>query len=224
MTEPTRGAIRAVLGRRKIFKMAAAGVVAASIGVAAAGPAGAQDLPAATAQSIADHFSAVKTMSGEFMQIGPTGQQTGGKFFIERPGKIRFNYDPPSPISVVSDGKSVVIGNSKLDTWDLYPLSTTPLKLLLSRHIDLSGKMVKSVKQGPDLTTIVLGDRSVFGNSTITMMFDPTSYDLKQWTITDAQGKDTTVMIYNVQTGVELADKMFDIPYGKIRPGSSPRQ
>ena len=155
------------------------------------------------------------------MQIGPSGQQTGGKFFIERPGKIRFNYDPPSPISVISDGKSVVIGNSKLDTWNLYPLSTTPLKLLLSDHIDLSGRMVKSVKQGPDLTTIVLGDRSVFGNSTITMMFDPTSYELKQWTITDAQGKDTTVMIYNVQTGVQLAGSMFNIPYNEIRHGST---
>lgn len=214
----------AAFARRMFWKAAAAGLVAVSLGLPMVPPALAQSLPASAAQSIADHFSAVKTMSGEFVQIGPTGQQTGGKFFIDRPGKIRFNYDPPSPISVISDGKSVVIGNSKLDTWDLYPLSTTPLKLLLSRHIDLSGKMVKSVKQGPDLTTIVLGDRSVFGNSTITMMFDPTSYDLKQWTITDAQGKDTTVMIYNVQTGVQLADTMFDIPYKQIRPGGSPRQ
>lgn len=212
---------RAIFGRRAFCKAGAAGIAAAVLCVTAVQPVAAQGLPAAAAQRIADHFSAVKTMAGEFVQIGPSGQQTGGKFFIERPGKIRFNYDPPSPISVVSDGKSVVIGNSKLDTWDLYPLSTTPLKLLLSEHIDLSGRMVKSVKQGPDLTTIVLGDRSVFGNSTITMMFDPTSYDLKQWTITDAQGKDTTVMIYNVQTGVQLAGSMFDIPYNQIRHGST---
>ena len=138
-------------------------------------------------------------MTGDFVQIGPTGKQTGGKFFIDRPGKIRFNYDASSPLKVISNGSSVAIGNTKLNTWQLYPLSSTPLKLLLSSHIDLSGSMVKSVKEGPDLITVVLGDRHFFGDSTITMMFDPTSYDLKQWTITDAQGKDTTVMIYNVQ-------------------------
>ena len=221
MKESSNFAGRIVFGRRAFCRVAAAGIVAAALGAATGEPALAQGLPAAAAQRIADHFSSIKTMAGEFMQIGPSGQQTGGKFFIERPGKIRFNYDPPSPISVISDGKSVVIGNSKLDTWNLYPLSTTPLKLLLSDHIDLSGRMVKSVKQGPDLTTIVLGDRSVFGNSTITMMFDPTSYELKQWTITDAQGKDTTVMIYNVQTGVQLAGSMFNIPYNEIRHGST---
>jgi outer membrane lipoprotein-sorting protein len=221
MNERSNHAGRIAFGRRTFCKAFAMGTAAAAIGIAAGRPTLAQGLPAAAAQRIADHFSSIRTMAGEFVQIGPTGQQTGGKFFIERPGKIRFNYDPPSPISVISDGKSVVIGNSKLDTWNLYPLSTTPLKLLLSDRIDLSGRMVKSVKQGPDLTTIVLGDRSVFGNSTITMMFDPTSYDLKQWTITDAQGKDTTVMIYNVQTGVQLADSMFNIPYNEIRHGST---
>ena len=153
---------------------------------------------------------------GSFVQFGPRGDQTGGTFYIERPGKIRFNYNKPSPIRVISDGKSVVINNRKLDTWDLYPLSKTPLKLLLSDQIDLSGGRVKSVKQEPDMTTIVLGDKSVFGNSTITMMFDPKSSDLRQWTITDAQGLDTTVMITNVRTGVRFADDMFKIDYTRI--------
>ena len=107
----------------------------------------------------------------------------------------------PSPIPVISDGKSVVIDNMKLKTSDLYPLSKTPLKLLLDDKIDLSGDKVKSVKEEDDLTTIQLGDKSVFGNSTITMMFDPKTYDLRQWTITDAQGKDTSVMIFNVKAG-----------------------
>ena len=66
------------------------------------------------AQKIADHFSAVKTMTGEFVQFGPRGEQTGGKFFLERPGKIRFNYDGPSKFQVIADGQSVVILNKKL--------------------------------------------------------------------------------------------------------------
>lgn len=163
------------------------------------------------AQKIADHFSSVQTMTGEFVQFGPRGEQTGGKFFIQRPGKIRFNYDKPSSTTVVSDGKSVVVENVKLKTADLYPLSRTPLKLLLDDRIDLSGGKVRSVKEESDLTTIQLADKSVFGNSHITMMFDPKSYDLRQWTITDAQGKDTTVMIFNVKQDVPIDAKLFRI-------------
>lgn len=170
---------------------------------------------AASAQKIADHFSAVKTMTGKFVQFGPKGEQTGGTFYIERPGKIRFNYDK-SPIRVIADGESVVINNRKLDTWDLYPLSKTPLKLLLASRIDLGGGRLESVKQDPDMTTLVLGDKSVFGNSKITMMFDPKSYELKQWTITDAQKLDTTVMIFDLRTGVRFTDDMFKIDYQRI--------
>jgi len=166
-----------------------------------------------TAQKVADHFASVKSMTGEFIQFGPNGEQTGGKFFIERPGKLRFNYESPSPIRVISDGKAVVIGNRKLRTWDLYPLSKTPLKLLLSDRIDLSADTVKSVKEDPDLTTIVLGNKSIFGDSTISMMFDPKTFELRQWTIRDAQGKDTSVMVFNVQTGVTFAKNVFEVPY-----------
>lgn len=165
------------------------------------------------AQKIADHFASVRTMTGEFVQFGPRGEQTGGKFYIERPGKIRFNYEGSSGFRVISDGESVVLDNRKMKTMDLYPLSKTPLKLLLDERIDLSGNKVRSVKEEDDLTTIQLADKSVFGNSTITMMFDPKSYELRQWTITDAQGKDTTVMIFNVQQGVTFDQSLFKIDY-----------
>ncbi len=168
------------------------------------------------AQKIADHFSSVKTMMGEFVQFGPRGEQTGGKFFIQRPGKLRFNYEKPSPMRVIADGKNVVIGNMKLKTWDLYPLSKTPLSLLLSDKIDLGNQLVRDVKEEADLTTIVLGDKTIFGDSTITLMFDPKTYDLRQWTITDMQAKDTSVMIFNVQTGVDLDPSVFEIPYADV--------
>lgn len=179
--------------------------------------ASAQGAGGAAAQKIADHFSSVKTMMGEFVQFGPRGEQTGGKFYIERPGKLRFNFEDPSPLRVISDGKNVVVGNIKLKTWDLYPLSKTPLTLLLSDRIDLSNDAVRSVREESDLTTIVLGNKTIFGDSTITMMFDSKTYDLRQWTITDNQGKDTSVMIYNVKTGVGLDEKVFAIDYAEVR-------
>jgi outer membrane lipoprotein-sorting protein len=205
---------RALLG----FALAAFGIAVAGgalPGLAPAGPAAAAASDAA--QQIADHFSNVQTMSGEFVQFGPRGEQTGGKFYIQRPGKIRFNYDKPSAFTVVSDGKSVVIENVKLKTADLYPLSKTPLKLLLDDKIDLSGDKVKSVKEEDDLTTIQLADKAVFGGARITMMFDPKSYDLRQWTITDAQGKDTTVMIFNVKQGVKIDQSLFKINTDRLQ-------
>lgn len=214
MTEHTierLAGLEASTTRRRFVAGAAAGlalVALPEIAMAAADP--------SAAQKIADHFSSVKTMMGEFVQFGPRGEQTGGKFFIQRPGKLRFNYDKPSPMRVIADGKNVVIGNVKLKTWDLYPLSKTPLSLLLSEKIDLGNKLVRDVKQEADLTTIVLGDKTIFGDSTITLMFDPKTFDLRQWTITDVQAKDTSVMIFNVQNGVQLDPSVFEIPYADV--------
>jgi outer membrane lipoprotein-sorting protein len=214
MIRSANGRATASMTRRGFTSLVALTLAA---GLSVLSPASASAQASGTAQKIADHFASVKTMMGEFVQFGPRGEQTGGKFYIDRPGKIRFNYEDPSPMRVIADGKSVVIGNRKLKTWDIYPLSKTPLNLLLGNKIDLSTKMVRGVKEEADLTTIILGDKSMFGDSTITMMFDPKTYDLRQWTITDAQGKDTSVMIFNVKTGVPLDDKVFAIPYEEIR-------
>lgn len=171
----------------------------------------------AAAQKIANHFTQVKTMMGEFVQFGPSGEQTGGKFFIERPGRVLFLYEEPSNIRVVSDGSTVVVNNKKLDTWDTYPLARTPLNLVLGDSIDLSGNKVQSVQESDDLTTVVVQDKQVFGDSKITMMFDPASYDLRQWTIRDAKGKDTTVMIFNVEEGVKFGKDTFKVDYDRIK-------
>lgn len=181
-----------------------------TIGLAAA-PAsarvGAKDKKAIA--QISKHFSSVPSMMGEFIQFGPNGEQTGGKFFLKRPGQIRFDYNKPSPILVKSYKGSVGVHNRKLKTWDFFPLNKTPLKMLLSDRIDVNDKSIKDVKLEPDLTTVVLANKSVFGNSKITLMFDPKSYELRQWTITDDQGKDTSVMIFNVKQNVNLSQKLF---------------
>lgn len=205
------------LGRRRLLggllglgAAAVAGVLPlpALVGEAAAAP-------SAKAQAIADHFARIRTLSGEFVQLGPKGDQVGGKFYIERPGKVRFNYDGSSGFRVISDGQSVVLENPKMKTMDLYPLSKTPLKLLLSERLDLSGNRVRAVREEDGQTLIQLVDKSAFGNSVITLMFDPESYELRQWTITDAQGKNTTVMVFNVQRDVAIDQSLFKIDYKK---------
>ena len=162
-----------------------------------------------TIEAISQHFSSVPTMSGEFVQFGPNGEQTGGKFHLQRPGKLRFDYEDPSPLLLISNGKTLAVNNAKLETWNFYPLSKTPLSLLLSDHLDIDNKSIRSVVNDDEITTIVMGDKRIFGDSEITLLFDPQSQDLRQWTIKDAQGKETSVMIFNVQKNIELSDKLF---------------
>jgi len=161
--------------------------------------------------ALSAHYAQVPTMSGEFLQFGPKGEQSGGKFYIKRPGKVRFDYDDPSPLEVVSNGLAVMVVNNKLKTFESYPLDKTPLRLLLDKTIDLSGADIMDIKQDGDVTTIVMGDKQVFGDSVITLMFDPNTFELRQWTIKDAQGKETSVMIFNVQNNVQISDRAFQI-------------
>jgi len=165
------------------------------------------------AQAIADHFSSIKSMKGGFLQIGPRGDQMSGTFFILRPGKMRFNYDPPSRMRVICDGNNVQVINDQTNTKNMYQLSKTPLSLLLANKIDLSADMVRNVESQSDLTKITLGNRTVFGDSTITMIFDSKTYDLRQWTVIDPQGKTTDVIINNVKTNVAFDDSVFRIDY-----------
>ena len=167
-------------------------------------------------EAISNHFKTVPTMTGEFVQFGPNGEQTGGQFLIKRPGKIRFNYENPSPITVVSNGRTLAVENKKLKTTNYYPLNKTPLSLLLSNKIDIKNKSIRKVEAGDDVTTVVMGDKKIFGDSEITLLFDPQSQDLRQWTIKDAQGKETSVMIFNVKKNVKISNTKFAVNKSKI--------
>ncbi len=162
-------------------------------------------------KAISNHFKTVPTMSGEFVQFGPNGEQTGGQFLIKRPGKIRFNYENPSPITVVSNGRTLAVKNTKLKTTNYYPLKKTPLSLLLSNKIKINDKSIRSVEAGKDVTTVVMGNKKIFGDSEITLLFDPENQDLRQWTIKDAQGKETSVMIFNVKKNVKISNTKFAV-------------
>lgn len=161
--------------------------------------------------AISNHFRTVPTMQGEFVQFGPRGEQTGGTFYIQRPGKLRLDYEDPSPLMLVSNGRTLAVRNAKLKTWNYYPLRKTPLSLLLDDKIDIKDDSVRSVTTDNDMTTIVLGDKAVFGDSEITLLFDPVSEDLRQWTVKDAQGKETSVLIVNVEKNVNIDSDLFSV-------------
>ncbi len=161
------------------------------------------------------YLSNIQTLVGDFVQVGPDGARTEGQFYIQKPGKVRFEYKPPSRIDVIADGQSVVVRDRKLATQDLYPLSQTPLRFLLSDHIDLK-RDTNLVSVGADdvFVTLVVEDKQQFvGNNRLMLMFGAKDFQLRQWTVTDPQGYDTTVAVYNLDTKTKPDPDLFKINY-----------
>ncbi len=163
------------------------------------------------------YLSTIQTLVGNFVQVGPDGRKTEGKFYISKPGRVRFEYDPPSPIEVVADGSSVVVHDRRLDTKDLYPLSQTPLRFLLADRIDLwNDTHVASVGADDKYVTVTIEERQlIIGTSKLMMMFNAKDFQLLQWTVTDPQGYETTVGVYNLDTKQKPDPNMFRIVYGR---------
>ncbi|MDK9696552.1 MAG: outer membrane lipoprotein carrier protein LolA [Siculibacillus sp.] len=168
--------------------------------------------------AINKYFNSVRTMNGEFVQFGPDGEKAGGEFHMSRPGKIRFIYAKPSSLDIIADGIDVIVRDIKNQTQDLYPLSKTPLRFLLADRIDLTSEAnVTNVSVEPDLVSVVLEQSTVFGDGRLTMVFDRKTSELKQWTVTDAQGYDTSVAVYNVTANHPADEKLFKIDRTIIR-------
>jgi outer membrane lipoprotein-sorting protein len=172
---------------------------------------------------VSAYLTSVQTMVGNFVQIGPDGNRTEGTFYIQKPGRVRFTYNPPSPIDIVADGNSVVVRDRKLATQDLYPLSQTPLRYLLADRIDLLRDTdTVSVTSDETFTTVVIEQKQVMiGTSRLMMMFDAKDTTLKQWTVTDPQGFDTTVAVYNLDTAKKPDPNLFVINYARDSGGIS---
>ena len=161
------------------------------------------------------YLSSVQTMVGNFVQVGPDGGRTEGTFYLQKPGKVRFNYNPPSPIDVVADGSSVVVINRDLATQDLWPLSQTPLRYLLADHIDLlRDTNIVTVSSDDKFVTVVIEEKQIMiGTSRLMIMFDAKDLTLKQWTVTDPQGYNTTVAVYNLDMSKKPDPNLFVINY-----------
>jgi outer membrane lipoprotein-sorting protein len=164
---------------------------------------------------ISNYLSGVQTMVGNFVQIGPDGRRVDGTFSIQKPGKVRFQYNPPSPIDIIADGSQVVVRDRSLETSDYYPLSQTPLRYLLADHIDLLRDTdVISVSADDTFATVVIEETQVMvGTNKLMIMFDAKSLQLKQWTVTDPQGLDTTVAVYNLDSKKTPDPNLFVINY-----------
>ena len=169
----------------------------------------------AIVERVNGYLSGVQALSGKFIQIGPDGTRTQGDFVISKPGRVRFEYDDPSPIELIADGSSVVVRDRRLATQDVYPLSQTPLRFLLADRVDLSKDTHLVAVYADDVfVTVVVEEKSgIVGTSRLMIMFSAKDMQLKQWTVTDPQGYDTTVAVYNLDTSKRPDPALFKIDY-----------
>jgi outer membrane lipoprotein-sorting protein len=169
----------------------------------------------ALVDKVSAYLTRVQVMSGDFAQVGPDGRRSQGQFYLQKPGKIRFDYDSPSRIDIIADGSSVVVRDRKLATQDVYPLSQTPLRFLLADRIDLlKDTTITTVSADDTYVTVVVEEKHVVvGTSKLMMMFGAKDFQLKQWIVTDPQGYDTTVALSNLDTAKRPDPDMFKIDY-----------
>jgi outer membrane lipoprotein-sorting protein len=157
-----------------------------------------------------DYLQGLEEAKGRFVQTDARGQTTQGTFFLKRPGKARFDYDPPSGLVVVSDGHSVTVADSRLPSFTRYPLGATPLSLFLAKTIRLDkGVTITGVeRQGASFTIVARdGHRKTAGQLALT--FTETPMQLTGWAATDAQGRTTRVRLIGLERTNGLDPALF---------------
>lgn len=169
----------------------------------------------AQAAKVSSYLSSLQTLVGNFVQVGPDGSKTKGEFYIQKPGKVRFEYEAPSPIAIIADGSSVAVRDRKLATQDIYPLSQTPLRYLLSDRIDLlKDTNVVSVTADDLFISVTIEEKqALIGTSRLLLMIGTKDGQLKQWTVTDPQGYDTTIAVYNLDVSRKVDPGLFKIDF-----------
>ncbi|HXW72605.1 MAG TPA: outer-membrane lipoprotein carrier protein LolA [Methylocella sp.] len=165
-----------------------------------------------------DYFNSATNMTGDFVQIGPDGKRSEGKVFVQRPGKLRFEYAPPATLEIVADGLSVAVHDRKTDTKDIYFISQTPLKFLLKDQVDLNRDVkIIDVKSEPTALSILVEDKATFGGtSQIKLIFDPSNFALRQWQVTDPQGYETLISLFNIDLTKKLSPDLFQITQERL--------
>jgi len=175
--------------------------------------------PPATQEEAIDrlntYLNSFTTLQGNFIQFAANGRRLEGRVYIQRPGKMRFEYEPPATVEVIADGTSVAIRDKRLATQDIYSIGQTPLKFLVRERMDLAREgTITGASIDGDILSVRLEDRSTLGGtSKITLKFDLAANELRQWVVVDPQGYETSISLYNLDTRRRPDPKQFVIDY-----------
>jgi outer membrane lipoprotein-sorting protein len=170
---------------------------------------------------ISAHNSAITTMAGKFLQVDTRGQRIEGVFYLQRPGKIRFRYNPPSREEIISIGSGFYVIDREEKTQYAYPQDKVPLRQFLDEKIDLLHAGLTAINQSANYLSVTLQDDTPAGTVKVALVFDKETQDLVQWVLTNPDGTDLTFSIYDVQKGVEIPKAYFYLninDYNQVKP------
>jgi outer membrane lipoprotein-sorting protein len=173
-------------------------------------PALAQPIPLA---ELSNYFNGFRTAEAQFTQINPDGTIVTGRLMIQRPGRVRFEYDPPDRNLVLAAAGSVNIFDARGNAGpSVYPLNRTPLNLILADRVDLTrARMVVGHTVDGPTTSVVAQDPDYPEYGQIRLIFSANPTELRQWVITDDTGRETTVILGQMRLGGSLSSALFDV-------------
>ena len=167
---------------------------------------------AAAVNKINAYFNGMTSLEGNFRQTDANNNRTNGRFYVLRPGKIRFDYAPPSPLRIVADGHSFGIQDTSLKTVEKYPIKSTPFRLLLANTVDLGrDAKIVGVERDNGQLAITLEDRKGTAGHIRLLFKSGSQLELQEWTITDAQGLTTRVTVDSLVRGRKKSPSFFKI-------------
>ena len=174
-------------------------------------------------KDISSYNSGIQTMVGHFIQIDQQGTRIQGTFYLQRPDKIRFRYNPPSRQEIISVGRGFYVVDRKDKTQYAYPQDKVPLRQFLSDKIDLLAANVVDVVSSDTYLTITLSDDTPAGTVQVALVFDIASKDLSQWVLTEPNGQQLTFSLFDVEKNVEIPKSFFyiDATYKSIDPSTA---
>ena len=194
------------MNRRDLIGLGAAFAAAVSL------PSLASAQSAADLARISNYLNGISTLVGNFVQVGPDGDLSEGLFYMRRPGRIRFEYQPPNPSLIIADGFWVGVYDTLDNTLDRFPLSETPLDLLLRDRVDLRKEgAIQSIERSAGQLRVRAIDPDAPDQGSITMIFNDNPLELNQWIVIDGQGLATTVALSDTQRNVKIDPNIFFI-------------
>jgi outer membrane lipoprotein-sorting protein len=207
--------------------LAAALMLATLPGLAAAQPHAAvlSDADSAALRQVEAYLNSIHSLKARFLQIAPDGHTSTGTAWLERPGRMRFEYDKPSPLLLVAGHGTVVFRDNKLDQTNNIPVGQTPLGLLLRDTITLSGEStVTDFQRPPGQLQVTVIKTASPGDGSLTLSLNAKPLALEGWSVVDAQGRETQIRLADVQMGGDFDPKLFTYvdPHGFDSDGNTP--
>ncbi len=168
------------------------------------------DQDAALVRQIETYLNSLRTLKAHFLQVAPDGRTTTGTAWLQRPGRMRFAYDKPSPLLLVAGRGLVVFHDSELDQTTSIPVGQTPLGLLLAADLRLSGDVtVTALERSANRVQLSLLRTRSPGDGSLTLVFASAPLALRGWSVVDAQGRDTRISLDDVVLGGTFDQALF---------------